>query len=634
MDSMITRSKYKSPNDLFELPTGERNLTKTEENLSTINCTYATKNNKSILDEPFFQHPIGGALTKNPASEYDTTTNLEAYGRSKRKIKQVIRFEPCHYSYELGKKRQLLSGTQGTGFNCPICYNQLSYDAKQCYECNTQCKYSPGVGPLVCRDRASCSTPIDECRINYRKEVLDNPSGNDEKKRKSVQTKARETQRYNANAPRIAPLDVIECEACLKLFPMTYLDGHRLKSHKLSTSEYGCPYCSTTFTTRNLRLNHIHHKHAGQVSSVDKTLYNLTRCYLYICCECQEPLHYTELQCHLQHQHSNMDIFQCLNRIKTICPFCNIHSFHMIDDLLSHVKAEHPGARIIGKRLRIGSTTILSTSNPRILPRSVSIPYESTTSPVYPESFVKLSTSKLIQGINLGINTRKRSFELDTLIETIDKFLRQAENSLQIKITKVGLVIVVPGDNDEQEFISECKLFLKSVRDRSQKAEREALEKMKFKDNWEETQRKLVYEYRTTKKMKKSAFDVELEELIYRPIMMGNDNLDMISSGTNHQCEVCSSLIMHYDGLSNSKLTPGYTMKSIDSVDSDDSSVVSGSRPTPVSIPTAFERNHEHRNRRYSNKFRQKMDMLRLLEVKNGLSFIKTYNEGLITDKR
>jgi hypothetical protein len=312
---MITRrSKHKNPSDSVVssgdpnhvAAEGKRNESnKKEENPDHLMSTLNLEGGESIpkINIQLF------------ASEYDTTTNLEAYGRSKRQVKQVIRFEPCHYSYEMGRKRQLLAGPQGTGFNCPQCYVHLSYDAKQCFACNTMCKYSPGVGPIICRDRDSflkVVVPMDENRFYQQMDTL-----NFGKKRKVAQdeevivnTLQHSYRPSSGNTPWKSPLDVAECEICLKLFPMSYLSGHRLKLHKLSTSEFGCPYCTITFSTMGQRLEHIHRKHEGQTSSVDADVYDHTRCYLYICCECQVPLHYTTLKHHLKHEHNNISLIE------------------------------------------------------------------------------------------------------------------------------------------------------------------------------------------------------------------------------------------------------------------------------------------------------------------------------------
>ena len=61
---------------------------------------------------------------------------------------------------------------------------------------------------------------------------------------------------------------------------------------------------------------------------------------------------------------------------------------------------------------------------------------------------------------------------------TVDNMLENITNSICSKVSKAGLVILIPGDDAEEDYVSERRLFYKGVRDRNQKADREALEKM------------------------------------------------------------------------------------------------------------------------------------------------------------
>ena len=121
----------------------------------------------------------------------------------------------------------------------------------------------------------------------------------------------------------VPPTDVAECEACLKLFPTSYLNGHRLKLHRLTCTEYGCPYCQNTFSTMNQRMEHIHSKHPCQPLCAAKHLLERTRCFINTCSECEATttMNYTDLKNHIQNEHSK-DIFKRLDRMKAACPFC------------------------------------------------------------------------------------------------------------------------------------------------------------------------------------------------------------------------------------------------------------------------------------------------------------------------
>ena len=160
--------------------------------------------------------------------------------------------------------------------------------------------------------------------------------------------------------------------------------------------------------------------------------------------------------------------FLCINR-----------TFHSIEDLLSHLKNKHPGSSIIGKRLPIGHEHSKKSST-RILHPNQSL---ASVCPD-PESMklngVNLSMTKLINlmGLDLRINTRKRLCTPDAVKSTVDNMLENITNSICSKVSKEGLVILIPGDDAEEDYVSERRLFYKGVRDRNQKADREALEKM------------------------------------------------------------------------------------------------------------------------------------------------------------
>jgi hypothetical protein len=77
----------------------------------------------------------------------------KSYGRSKRRIKQVVRYDTDDYSYKEMVKRRRMEGKCGSGFLCPRCSEHLSYHVKACVKCGLGCSYVPGSGVIISRDR-------------------------------------------------------------------------------------------------------------------------------------------------------------------------------------------------------------------------------------------------------------------------------------------------------------------------------------------------------------------------------------------------------------------------------------------------------------------------------------------------
>lgn len=134
--SQLTTSPNKSPrNSTGSSPTKQKNKRKRKQQRSR--------------GEPLFQ--------------FDTAKEEYNWGRPKRRIKTVSRFDPT--TKEKGSNCKI-----GHGFVCPQCSAINDYDTRQCYQCLLECCYEAGVGVVILQDR----------RISYR------PSSPPEKKRAKV----------------------------------------------------------------------------------------------------------------------------------------------------------------------------------------------------------------------------------------------------------------------------------------------------------------------------------------------------------------------------------------------------------------------------------------------------------------
>lgn len=103
----------------------------------------------------------------DPLFHFDAAKEEYNWGRPKRKIKAVSRFDPS--TKEKGSDCKI-----GHGFICPQCSATNGYDTRQCYQCLLECCYEAGVGVVILKDR----------RMSYR------PSSPPEKKRAKVAKKS------------------------------------------------------------------------------------------------------------------------------------------------------------------------------------------------------------------------------------------------------------------------------------------------------------------------------------------------------------------------------------------------------------------------------------------------------------
>ena len=79
-----------------------------------------------------------------PQEEYN-------YGRPKRKLKQIARFDNMSFNQKNAVKI-------GEGFACPRCSAVCSYDSKRCDECELECYYEAGIGVVILKERRTLKT--------------------------------------------------------------------------------------------------------------------------------------------------------------------------------------------------------------------------------------------------------------------------------------------------------------------------------------------------------------------------------------------------------------------------------------------------------------------------------------------
>ena len=73
-------------------------------------------------------------------------------------INAVVRFDAEDSLSAKRKRIEQASHKCGSGFFCPKCSEHLSYTATQCFNCYAFCRYIPGTGPVLLRNRMEVST--------------------------------------------------------------------------------------------------------------------------------------------------------------------------------------------------------------------------------------------------------------------------------------------------------------------------------------------------------------------------------------------------------------------------------------------------------------------------------------------
>lgn len=79
---------------------------------------------------------------------FDATLEGNNWGRPKRKLKSIARFESMTFDPKKAAQCKI-----GEGFSCPRCSAVCSYDAKECEDCQLACYYEAGIGVVVLKER-------------------------------------------------------------------------------------------------------------------------------------------------------------------------------------------------------------------------------------------------------------------------------------------------------------------------------------------------------------------------------------------------------------------------------------------------------------------------------------------------
>lgn len=467
--------------------------------------------------------------------------------RPKRRLKAVSRYEDTRRSYNEEKELQELQGRIGSGFLCPACHAHLGYDLKMCWNCGLECYYSAGIGVVVCKDRSNVSkvdVPVPN-KISKKTDVSANYNTRTRhtQKVRHLETTQNDSKIDSKNtsktdiAEMIQNADTRECEACLQLFLPAYLQRHRRRCHQLSTEEFGCPHCTThTFQSMHDRAKHIQKLHRGLPVELTAKEKAQTKLYLYDCPKCSCSMTYGDLRDHMQSEH-DLDMNDFISSLTCTCPFCLLYSkpvrrkFQTIEGFLSHVKSDHKGCTVIGMRLKIGE-------------KNTQMPWKASSS-IQMKKLKKEEEPSTKNDHDLNVEREENAVpqdaywedftvdqldlgEIDAISQGRNKTIESLLRDINDKIKRFEKR-VKGGPDDDDDFNAEQKMYIRGIRERTNKAESEALEKAMFKDKCEEMQRVLDYQNRGKKK---SLAEIEYEELLRRPIQF-------VSTKTGHKSEPC-----------------------------------------------------------------------------------------------
>jgi len=578
--------------------------------------------------------------------------------RPKRRLKAVSRYEDTRRSYSEEKELQELQGRIGSGFLCPKCHAHLGYDLKMCWSCGLECYYSAGIGVVVCKDRSNVAT-VDTLIATQKTDIKANYNT---RTRYTVKEQNFETTQNDVKAVKytsttnlcemIQNADTSECEACLQLFLPAYLQRHRRRCHQLSPEEFGCPHCTTQpFQSMHDRFKHIQKFHQGlpvELSAKDKAK---TKLYLYDCPKCNCSMTYGDLRDHLQSEHE-LDINDVVSILTCTCPFCLLHSkpvrrkFQTIEGFLSHVKSDHKGCTVIGMRLKIGENSGPVAWNASNNVQMKHIKKEDNTF-TDAESNNDRGKNSLLQdlywddftvdNIDLG--------DIEGILQVRNKTIESLIREVNGKIKRLEQRTNGHIDDDDDDFIAEQKLYIRGIRERTNKAESEALEKAMFKDKCEEMQRLLDYQNRGKKK---SPSEIEYEELLRRPIHFAATILKASNRsdacfigetcdlcGTDHACQlVTASEISKAGGNIKDALEKAIIGQKVVFIPSlkfkriEDSDLPNDRDEASVEKVDVDEK---IQTRRGSGS--DKIQLWKLYELRHTLEFMVRFNAGLLTSK-
>jgi hypothetical protein len=592
-------------------------------------------------------------------------------GRPKRRIKAVERYKDTRLTYAQQMELSRLKGKCGTGFLCPLCSTHLSYDLKQCWQCGADCGYFPGIGVLLLRDRSEVAKIDDGLLGATSGSVLNLEQHHTKAKQnghtsrgKQISKLKRQTIPRNAKSngnegifPRknesgevfgadafyvskekareiLSNAETTECEACLQVFLPSYLQRHRRRFHCLDAGSFGCPYCTTKdiFKTMKERDEHVAKMHPGKPLHLSDEEMNRNRLYIYACPKCDTAMAYSDLRDHLKNVHK--EDFQAVQHMITcMCPFCLQGStprrttFLTADALLTHVKLCHKGCTISGKKVKLGGGVVdksicgkklklrggLEEKVASIEKDELYIDPPDDNLESSPSDFYWYALQPDILGHEAkmkGASYRKGQ-HVDSILKTVEDQIKKLEEREMVSSKR--------SDNiDDEHYMAENRLYIRGIRERTNMAEGEALEKFNFKDQCEERQRLFDYQNRGKKKSRE---ELELEEFMCRPFSWQGTSLSM-SSVTRRgkctfgdDCNLCN--ISLQDKIETTRI-PSRGFRKITDADLPDDL---DAEDHQTKAATKSQRSRLRRN--------DKIELWKLMELKHSLQFIRKFNSGL-----
>ncbi len=712
----------------------------------------------SIIEQQKQQHE------KETNEHQDTTTQTSTSKRPRRRIKQVIKYQPSTRNYKQECKLRELAGKVGTGFLCPGCNMHLSYDSKFCWSCKLLCCYVPGSGVVVCKERDSIvrnellkekdiildddakNNMVEMNNVDVKKKKNDGVGGSSSgssmrrssRKRSEneviststsisispstlLPSKVSQGERRDAPLPnsctKIMPStnnDTIsipittylqgtigECEACLQLFQATYLQRHRRAVHDLPPEYFACPYCDVSYYSMEERNKHVKKAHAGKPYCIPAHIKGLTKSFVYNCpyCtsttvtnkKCSNPMTYMDLKDHLREEHS-IEMNQVLNDITTSCPFCiiadekNIKRYRTIDSLLNHISLIHKGCDLIGKKIGIGGNSgdAIEEEEDNGSVEDVSGVVECKKKGDFHQTQYNFRDREESQTSFFNENKEdenfdpnekywnelpyddlRQLFQLDKNSVKLGQTFASLEHFINRKLRKITYLeechlqtqeknssnATAKGGHDD-EYTAESKLYVRGLRERAGKAASEALEKLTYKEKWEENNLKFQYENRN---LKKSPEELEVEAMTERPIHFVDAPTRKAGAGVSTRATRCNNVcnIGKFCGLCNA----GYANHIITDSEIEEAGgeianaipISHGSdktkqirnlsfwRITDRDLPNDREEVNERKGYSKRSKGRAKhtiseaawIEYWKLIELRHAMAFIHDYNQGL-----
>uniref|UniRef100_A0A7S1ZR12 C2H2-type domain-containing protein n=1 Tax=Ditylum brightwellii TaxID=49249 RepID=A0A7S1ZR12_9STRA len=348
------------------------------------------------------------------ASDFNNRFDPNLHGRSKRKIKSVVRFDATPLSSLQQKRMRDIAGKTGNGFICPQCSELCPYDARECNACHLPCRYVAGTGVVVCRERndvTSAQPSLYETGKTNHKEILSKtpktpqksvlpdqsaskspPKADKNKTEKTVASAEiarnnsnsieKQSQAMDAKSTSSTSLKsqkqaggcgfpVEDCEVCFEPFPAgKACQKHRKLVHGLDKNTFGCPYCSKTYKSMIERRKHVIKFHPKKPWKVSQKERDTKKLLIYTCHLCGHKATGHGIRSHYRalHQIASNTV---LDKIRCLCPFCLDKNneeilFKTEQDLLAHMAKSHSGCIVIERSvLNLGGDDLLGRCSPQ-----------------------------------------------------------------------------------------------------------------------------------------------------------------------------------------------------------------------------------------------------------------------------